>query len=439
MRKIRWYHETLVLIRMEGFLILIFRINQGGIIMSVFQDLQERGFIKQTTHQEPLFELLEKEKVSFYVGFDPTADSFHLGNLLPIMAMAHMQRAGHRPIAILGVGTAMIGDPSGKTEMRKMLTQETIAYNASRFKEQLSRFIDFSNGRALMVSNGDWLLNLNYIDFLREIGSQFSVNRMLTAECFKTRMEKGLSFIEFNYMLLQSYDFLVLFRKYGCKLQMGGDDQWSNILYGADLIRRLEGEEAYGITFPLLTTSTGRKMGKTEAGAVWLDPLKTSPYDFYQYWRNTDDRDVERFLALYTFLPLPEIRRLGALKDQEINEAKKILAYEVTKLVHGEAEAAKAAQAAQALFSGQGNETAAPAIELPRADLAKGMSIIDLVVRAKLADSRSEARRLIIQGGISLFDRKVSDINQVVTGAELQDGQLILKKGKKDYQLIKFS
>ncbi|MGE5582876.1 MAG: tyrosine--tRNA ligase [Bacillota bacterium] len=407
--------------------------------MSVFQDLQERGFIKQTTHQEPLFELLEKEKVSFYVGFDPTADSFHLGNLLPIMAMAHMQRAGHRPIAILGVGTAMIGDPSGKTEMRKMLTQETIAYNASRFKEQLSRFIDFSNGRALMVSNGDWLLNLNYIDFLREIGSQFSVNRMLTAECFKTRMEKGLSFIEFNYMLLQSYDFLVLFRKYGCKLQMGGDDQWSNILYGADLIRRLEGEEAYGITFPLLTTSTGRKMGKTEAGAVWLDPLKTSPYDFYQYWRNTDDRDVERFLALYTFLPLPEIRRLGALKDQEINEAKKILAYEVTKLVHGEAEAAKAAQAAQALFSGQGNETAAPAIELPRADLAKGMSIIDLVVRAKLADSRSEARRLIIQGGISLFDRKVSDINQVVTGAELQDGQLILKKGKKDYQLIKFS
>ncbi len=404
--------------------------------MSVFETLKERGFVQQTTHQEPLQELLEKEKVTFYIGFDPTADSLHVGSLLPIMAMAHMQQAGHRPIAILGGGTAMIGDPSGKTEMRKMMTQETINYNASRFKEQISRFVDFTDDKALMVNNGDWLLGLNYIEFLRDIGSQFSVNRMLTAECFKSRMEKGLSFIEFNYMLLQSYDFLVLFQKYNCKLQMGGDDQWSNILYGADLIRRLEAKEAYGITFPLLTTSTGRKMGKTEAGAVWLDSSKTSPYDFYQYWRNTDDRDVERFLALYTFLPMDEVRRLGALKDQAINEAKKILAYEVTKLAHGEAEAKKAEQAAQALFTGQGNEQMVPMIDLPGAELEKGMNIIDLVVFAKLAESRSEAKRLIMQGGISLFDQKVTDINHTVTGNDIKDGKINLKKGKKDFQVL---
>jgi tyrosyl-tRNA synthetase len=405
--------------------------------MSVFEVLQERGFVKQTTHQEPLFELLTKEKVTFYIGFDPTADSLHVGSMLPIMAMAHMQRAGHRPIVILGGGTAMIGDPSGKSEMRKMMTRETIAHNAACFKEQFSRYINFENDQALMVNNADWLLELNYIEFLRDIGSQFSVNRMLTAECFKTRMEKGLSFIEFNYMLLQSYDFLALSRKYGCKLQMGGDDQWSNILYGADLIRRLDGKEAYGITFPLLTTSSGRKMGKTEAGAVWLDPAKTSPYDFYQYWRNTDDRDVERFLALYTFLPMDEVRRLGTLKDQQINEAKKVLAYEVTKLTHGEAEAKKAEQATGALFGGAGNQQMVTMIDLPRAELEKGVNIIDMVILAKLAETRSEAKRLITQGGISLFDQKITDLNRVIRNSDFQEDKLTLKKGKKDFQVLK--
>lgn len=404
--------------------------------MSVIDVLRERGFIQQTTHQEPLFELLEKEKVTFYTGFDPTADSLHVGHMLPIMAMAHMQAAGHRPIAILGGGTAMIGDPSGRTDMRKMLTPEQIDHNAACFKKQLSRFIDFSDGKALMINNGEWLLNVNYIDFLREVGAHFSVNRMLTAECYKTRMEKGLTFIEFNYMLLQSYDFLMLYRKYGCKLQMGGDDQWSNILAGADLVRRLEHGEAYGITFPLLTTSSGKKMGKTEAGAVWLDPDKTSPYDFYQYWRNCDDRDVERFLALYTFLPMDEVRRLGSLKDREINEAKKVLAFEVTKLTHGEEEAIKAQKAAEALFGEAGDESAIPAIDLQKNQLEKGLTIIDLVVMANLAASKSEARRLITQGGISLNDQKVTDINRSVVVADFPGNKAMLKKGKKQFQVI---
>lgn len=405
--------------------------------MSVFNTLEERGFIKQTTHQEPLYEVLEKEKVTFYIGFDPTADSLHVGHMLPVMGMAHMQRAGHRPIAIIGGGTAMIGDPSGKTDMRKMLIQETIDHNAVCFKKQLSRFIDFDNDRALMLNNGDWLLGLNYIEFLREIGSQFSVNRMLTAECFKNRMEKGLSFIEFNYMLLQSYDFLTLFRRYGCKLQMGGDDQWSNILSGADLIRRLEGEDAYGITFPLLTTSSGKKMGKTETGAVWLDPEKTSPFDFYQYWRNTEDQDVERFLKLYTFLPMDEIRRLGALKDREINEAKKVLAFEVTKLVHGEEEAKKAQAAASAFFGGTGSQDDMPAMDLAQTELKKGITIVDLIVLAGLTGSKSEARRLITQGGISLGEEKVTDFNRTIGVLDFINGKLLLKKGKKQFQVIK--
>ena len=405
--------------------------------MSVFNILKERGFIQQTTHQEPLFELLEREQVTFYIGFDPTADSLHAGSLLPIMAMAHMQRSGHRPVALLGGGTAMVGDPSGKTEMRQMINQETINHNAACFKEQLTKFIDFSNGKALMVNNGDWLLKLNYIEFLRDIGSQFSVNRMLTAECFKSRLERGLSFIEFNYMLLQSYDFLVLFREYGCKLQMGGDDQWSNILYGADLIRRLDGKETYGITFPLLTTAGGRKMGKTEAGAVWLDPAKTSPYEYYQYWRNTDDRDVQRFLALYTFLPLDEVHRLGALKDQEINEAKKVLAFEVTKLTHGEAEARKASAAATAFFGGSGNDQALLSLDLERSRLAKGIAIIDLIVMSKLAETRSEAKRLIMQGGITLNDEKITDFNRMINPADAKADQILLRKGKKDYQVYK--
>ncbi len=407
--------------------------------MSVFETLEERGFIKQTTHQEPLYEVLEKEKVTFYIGFDPTADSLHVGHMLPVMGMAHMQRAGHQPIAILGGGTAMIGDPSGKTDMRKMLTQETIDHNASCFKKQLSRFIDFDNDRALMVNNGEWLLKLNYIDFLREIGSQFSVNRMLTAECFKSRMEKGLSFIEFNYMLLQSYDFLTLFRKYGCKLQMGGDDQWSNILHGADLIRRLDGKEAFGITFPLLTTSSGKKMGKTEAGAVWLDPEKTSPFEFYQYWRNTEDQDVERFLRLYTFLPMDEVRRLGALKDREINDAKKVLAFEVTKLVHGEDEAKRAETAATAFFGGVGNQEDMPAIGLLQTELANGLTIVDLVVLARLADSKSEARRLVTQGGISLGGERVTEFNRMINAADFSDGKLLVKKGKKQFQVIELA
>ena len=405
--------------------------------MSVLETLQERGFIQQTTHQEPLYELLEKEKITFYTGFDPTADSLHIGHLLPVMAMAHMQRAGHRPIAILGGGTAMIGDPSGKTDMRKMLTQEQIDYNASCFKSQLSRVIDFENGKALMINNGEWLRQLNYIEFLRDIGRYFSVNRMLTAECFKSRMERGLSFIEFNYMLLQSYDFLVLYQKYGCKVQMGGDDQWSNILAGADLVRRVEGGEAYGITFPLLTTSSGRKMGKTEAGAVWLDPQKTSPYDFYQYWRNSDDRDVERFLALYTFLPMDEVRRLGRLQDREINEAKAVLAYEVTKMIHGAEAADQAQQAAQALFSGARDESSVPVIELAASDLTDGISIVDLVVKANLAPSKSEARRLVSQGGITLNDIKVSDFGKVVGMNDLIESKLTLKKGKKQFQVFK--
>ncbi|HEX7714527.1 MAG TPA: tyrosine--tRNA ligase [Bacillota bacterium] len=405
--------------------------------MSVFQTLQERGFIQQTTHQEPLYELLEREKVTFYIGFDPTADSLHVGHLLTIMAMAHMQRGGHRPIALLGGGTAMIGDPSGKTELRKMLTQETIAQNAACFKKQLARFIDFANGKALMINNGEWLLNLNYIEFLREIGSKFSVNRMLTAECYKARMERGLTFIEFNYMLLQSYDFLMLSRKHDCKIQMGGDDQWSNILSGADLIRRLDGKEAYGVTFPLLTTASGKKMGKTESGAVWLDPAKTSPFDFYQYWRNVEDQDVARFLALYTFLPMEEVRRLGVLRDQQINEAKKVLAYEVTRLVHGEEEAGKARQAAEALFGGSGNGQTAPGIDLPRTELAQGMALIDLLVRVGLADSRSDAKRLITQGGVTVQDQKITDLGRVITPDDAADGQIMLRKGKKDFQVVR--
>ncbi|MGE5598034.1 MAG: tyrosine--tRNA ligase, partial [Bacteroidota bacterium] len=381
----------------------------------VYEILQERGFIQQTTHAEPLRELLRREQVTFYVGFDPTADSLHVGSVLPIMAMAHLQRAGHRPIVLLGGGTAMIGDPSGKTELRQMLSRETIEANAGRFQEQIGRYLDFGDGRALLLNNAQWLLPLNYIDFLREIGSQFSVNRMLTAECFKSRLERGLSFIEFNYMLLQSYDFLTLYRRYGCRLQCGGDDQWSNIIAGADLVRRLEGAETYGLTFPLLTTSSGRKMGKTETGAVWLDAAKTGPYDFYQYWRNTEDADVARFLALYTFLPLDEIKRLGALRDREINEAKKVLAFEVTRLAHGEAAALAAQAAAEAAFGGSGDVEAIPSTALTPAEVTAGLTLADLLVRTGLAASKGEARRLVDQGGIALNGRTAASALQTIT------------------------
>ncbi len=404
---------------------------------NVFDTLKERGFIAQVTHEEEIRELLGKEKVTFYIGFDPTADSLTAGHFLTIMAMAHMQRAGHRPIALIGGGTTMVGDPSGKSDMRKMLTREDIQSNGERFKKQFERLIDFSDGKAVMDNNAKWLLELNYVDFLREIGVHFSVNRMLTAECYKNRLERGLTFLEFNYMLMQGYDFLELYRRYGCKMQMGGDDQWSNILAGADLIRRAEGVPAYGVTFTLLTTSDGKKMGKTEAGAVWLDPAKTSPYDFYQYWRNTEDAGVEKCLGLLTFLPMEEVRRLGSLPGERINEAKKALAFEITRIVHGEEEALKAQQAAEALFGGGGDSESIPTTTLDREQLEKGLNIVDLLVLTGLAPSKGEGRRLITQGGILAGDKKVESIELFITMADLQDGKLMLKKGKKTYHRVK--
>jgi tyrosyl-tRNA synthetase len=403
---------------------------------NVFNTLKERGFIAQLTHEEEIKNLLENQKVTFYIGFDPTADSLHVGHFLQMMVMAHMQRAGHKPIALIGGGTAMVGDPSGRSDMRKMMTRETIRHNSDKFKEQLSRFIDFTNDRALMVDNSDWLLKLNYIDFLRDIGVHFSVNRMLTAECFRSRMEKGLTFIEFNYMLMQSYDFLVLYKKHGCQLQLGGDDQWSNILGGIDLIRRTESKESYGMTFTLLTTSEGKKMGKTEKGALWLDAAKTSPYDFYQYWRNVDDADVIKCLKLLTFLPMDEIASLAELKNEQINEAKKILAYEVTKLVHGGNEADKAKQLAEALFGRGGNTSNLPTTELTVEEAEVGINILDLLLRTGLVPSKGEARRLVQQGGIYIEDSPVATIDYMVNKDLFDNGELIIKKGKKTYHKI---
>lgn len=407
--------------------------------VNVFDVLKERGFIQQTTHEEEIRELLGKESVTFYIGFDPTADSLTVGHFLTVMAMAHMQRAGHRPIALVGGGTAMVGDPTGKTDMRKMLTREDIEHNAQCFKKQFEKFIDFDNGKAIMDDNANWLLKLNYVDFLREIGVHFSVNRMLTAECFKSRLEKGLSFLEFNYMLMQGYDFLELYRRYGCKMQLGGDDQWSNILAGADLIRRAEGAEAYGMTFTLLTTSEGKKMGKTEAGAVWLDPEKTSPYDFYQYWRNVADADVEKCLALMTFVPMDEVRRLGSLPGEKINEAKKVLAFEITKIIHGEEEAQKAQQAAEALFGGGGDLGSIPTTEVSLEQLSEGINILDALVITELAPSKGEARRLVAQGGIAINNEKIEAIDFVITEKNFEDGKTIIKKGKKTYHRLKIS
>ncbi|MFT9498183.1 tyrosine--tRNA ligase [Anaerosolibacter sp.] len=404
---------------------------------NVFDILQERGFIKQTTHEEEIRELLGKESVTFYTGYDPTADSLHVGHFLQVMAMAHMQRAGHKPIVLIGGGTTMVGDPSGKTDMRKLLTFEEIQQNAERFKVQLSKFLDFSEDKAIMVNNADWLMNLQYVPFLREIGRHFSVNRMLTAECFKSRMEKGLSFLEFNYMLMQSYDFLELHRRYGCKLQLGGDDQWSNIIQGADLIRRSEGAAAYGMTFTLLTTSEGKKMGKTESGALWLDPEKTSPYEFYQYWRNVDDADVENCLALLTFLPMEEVRRLGALEGSEINQAKAILAFEVTQLVHGEEEAKKADEAAKALFGGGASLENVPFTEIPRSEFTEGMDVMALLIKTNLTPSRSEGRRLVQQGGLVIDDIKVTDSQKIIHEDDFKDGTLMIRKGKKVYHQVR--
>ncbi|MFV3013061.1 tyrosine--tRNA ligase [Clostridium botulinum] len=402
---------------------------------NVYDILKERGYIKQLTHEEEIRELLGKEKISFYIGFDPTADSLHVGHFLQMMVMAHMQKAGHRPIALVGGGTGMIGDPTGKTDMRKMMTKEQIEYNCNCFKKQLAKIIDFSEDKAIMVNNADWLLNLNYIEFLREIGVHFSVNKMLTAECFKSRLEKGLSFLEFNYMLMQGYDFLELNRKYNCVMELGGDDQWSNILAGVDLIRRKESKSAYGMTFTLLTNSEGKKMGKTESGALWLDPEKTSPYEFYQYWRNVADADVEKCLRLITFLPMDEVRRLSSLEGAEINEAKRVLAFEVTKLIHGEEEAQKAKVAAEALFGGNAKDLGnMPTAYIDKDDLNN--SLVDLLAKCEILPSKSEARRLIKQGGLYVNDEKVTDINLVLTEEHVTEDGIMIRRGKKNFNRI---
>lgn len=401
---------------------------------NVYDILKERGFIEQCTHEDEVRELLGKESVTFYIGFDATADSLTAGHFLTVMAMIHMQRAGHRPIALLGGGTTMIGDPSGKSDMRSLMTRETIDYNASRFKEQLSKYIDFSDDKAIIANNADWLLDLNYVEFLREIGIHFSVNKMLAADCYKQRLEKGLTFFEFNYMLMQSYDFWKLNKLYDCKLQLGGNDQWSNIIGGVELIRRKEQKPAYGLTFKLLTTSEGVKMGKTMKGAVWLDPEKTSPYEFYQYWRNVEDVKVEECLGLLTFLPMDEVRRLGSLKGAEINHAKEVLAFEVTKIVHGEEEAIKAREASRALFSGGTKTEDIPTTTYPASRFAEGIDLITMMCDAKLASSRSDARRTILQGGVTVNNNKVENFDLVLTEKDFDsDGAIMVRKGKKSY------
>ena len=406
---------------------------------NVYDILKERGFIEQSTNEEEVRKLLEEESVTFYIGFDPTADSLTAGHFLTVMAMSHMQKAGHRPIALVGGGTGMVGDPSHRTDMRQMITLDTIEHNVNCFKQQLSRFIEFGEDKAIIVNNADWLRKLNYIDFIRDVGVHFSVNRMLTAECFKSRMEKGLSFFEFNYMLMQSYDFLELNRRYNCKMQLGGSDQWSNIIGGVELIRRMDQKDAYGLTFKLLTTSEGIKMGKTQKGAVWLDPKKTTPYEFYQYWRNVADSDVEKCLALLTFLPMEEVRKLGALEGSEINKAKEILAYEVTNIVHGEEEAKKAQEASRALFAGGASGGSIPTTNMDKSNFENGLNILDALVTLKLAPSKSEARRLVQQGGIKVNDVKVETIEHNLTINDFKDNKLLIQKGKKVYHQIELN
>jgi len=404
---------------------------------NVFDVLCERGFLAQTTHQDEIKDLFAKEKVVFYIGFDATADSLHVGHFLQVMAMAHLQRAGHVPIVLIGGGTTMVGDPSGKTDMRKMLTIEDINKNAAVFREQLSKFIDFSDEKALMVDNAEWLLKLNYVDFLREIGVHFSVNRMLSAECFRSRMDRGLSFLEFNYMIMQAFDFLELYRKFGCKLQLGGDDQWSNILAGADLIRKVESKPAFGMTFTLLTTSQGKKMGKTEYGTVWLDAQKTSPYDFYQYWRNVEDADVSRCLALLTFLPISEAERLGNLQGELINEAKKVLAYEVTKLVHGQTEAEMSRKASEALFEGSADLSGKiPTTDMTISDLVENSNILSILMLSGLTSSKGEGRRLINQKGIYVNEQVIENIEYNLSEKDFIDGTSLIRKGKKAYHRL---
>ena len=401
---------------------------------NVLDTLLERGYIKQFTHEEETRELLEKEKITFYIGFDPTADSLHVGHFITMMFMAHMQRAGHRPIALIGGGTAMVGDPSGKTDMRKMLTKEEIENNVASIKKQMEKFIDFSDDKAILANNADWLLKLNYVDFLREVGVHFSVNRMLTAECFKQRLEKGLSFLEFNYMLMQGYDFYVLNQKYNCKMELGGDDQWSNMIAGVELVRRKAQGQAMAMTCTLLTNSQGQKMGKTVGGALWLDPKKTSPYDFYQYWRNVDDADVEKCLRLLTFVPMDEIKKLAALEGAAINEAKKVLAFEVTKLIHGEEEAKKAQSAAESLFGAGGNMDNVPTVKIENEQV--GSLLLDILVVGKIIPSKAEGKRLVQQGGLSLNGEKVTDIKRTLNKEDFEDGVALIKRGKKNFNKI---
>jgi len=406
---------------------------------NVFKELQQRGFIAQTSHKEELEALLANEKITVYGGFDPTADSIHVGHLIPLIMLMHLQKAGHRPIVVVGGGTTMIPDPSGKTELRQFISPEKIGENKKALKAQLSKYLDFGEGKALMLDNADWLLELNYIDFLREIGAHFSVNRMLSAETYRARMDRpdgGLSFIELNYMIIQSYDFLALYRKYNCKLQVGGDDQWSNILSGADLIRRVDQGKAYAMTAPLILNSDGEKMGKTVAGALWLDPNRTSPYEFYQYWRNVHDADVKRYLALFTMLPMEEVERLGSAEGSAINESKKMLAYETTKLIHGKAAADEAEKSAKALFAGGGDNSAMPQTTVTKTDLEAGIPILDALTMTKLCPSKSEARRLVQQGGVAVNGEKVTNIDQTLTPDDLKDGKIIIRKGKKDYHAI---
>ena len=401
--------------------------------MHILNELKERGFIAQVTFEDDLYKAMEKEPMTFYLGVDPTADSLHIGHFIPILMSAHLQRAGHKPIILCGGGTAMVGDPSGKTDLRKMLSQETIAQNVAAIQKQLSRFLEFGEGKAEMVNNADWLLNLNYVDFLRDIGSLFSVNHMLAAECYKKRLEVGLTFLEFNYMLMQSYDFLKLFQTHGCRLQIGGDDQWSNILSGADLIRRKEKEDAFALTCKLIMTADGKKMGKTEKGALWLDPARTSPYEFYQYWRNVQDSDVERFLGLLTFLPMEEVHRLGALKDSAINEAKRVLAYEITKMIHGETEALKAQDAAQVLFGAGGEIENVPTYTVEVATLLEDNRLTSLLALCGLCASRGEARKMVQSGAVLVGEEKITDIEYRVEAVHIGSEGLLLRKGKKNF------
>ena len=405
--------------------------------MTIFEELKARGLLAQLTDEEEIKELVNNGKAVFYIGFDPTADSLHVGHFMALCLMKRLQMAGNRPIALIGGGTGMIGDPSGRTDMRNMMTTETIDHNCECFKKQMSRFIEFGEGKAMMVNNADWLRDLNYIEFIRDVGAHFSVNRMLTAECYKQRMEKGLSFLEFNYMIMQSYDFLCLYEKYGCNMQFGGDDQWSNMLGGTELIRRKLGKDAYAMTITLLLNSEGKKMGKTQKGAVWLDPEKTSPYEFYQYWRNVDDADVIKCLKMLTFLPLEQIQEMEKWEGSELNRAKEILAFELTQLIHGTEEASKAQESARALFAGGGDAAHMPTCELSEADFTDGViDILGVLVKAGLNVSRSEARRAVEQGGVTVGNDKVTDIKTVYAPEQFAGDGIVVRRGKKNYKRI---